>query len=173
MKKTLATLLALLPVIYLATLGVLAWLDAADEPLLMMMLVYFVAALALHIAYTAHTTHADGRFLAVSSLWISGVNLVFFLAEIILWLVRLEENRIAEANGAMEGGLGLVLMILIYLPHWFSYLMSRITGTISCYRALNGVCSETPRLLHSLLQLLPGGDLLSTIWMIRRIKKSA
>ena len=172
MKKLLVAGMGLLPALYLLCLCLSFILDAQDKPLLLMMLGYCAVSLAIHIVYSIVTAQAPRRFLAVSNLWIYSINFAFFLAEIILWVVQLKAVRIAEADGAMEGGLCLALLILLYLPHWFSYLLTRIFGTISCYRTLAGITHTNTQLLHCLLQLLPGADLLSAIWVLRRIKNS-
>ena len=172
MKKAFAAVMGLLPVLYLLCLGLSFFLDAQDEPLLMMMLGYCAAALAVHIVYSVVTAQTPRRFQAVRNLWFYSVNFAFFLAEIILWLVMLRAVRIAEAEGAIEGGLILVVLILLYLPHWFSYLLTRIVGTISCYRAPQGIVSVNAQLAHCLLQLVPGGDVISALWVLRRVKNS-
>ena len=172
MKKVLAAVMGLLPAVYLLCLGLSFLLDSQDEPLLVMMLGYCAAALAIHIAYSARTARSSRRFQAVSNLWICSVNFAFLLAEIILWLVQLRGVRLAEAEGAMGGGLGLLLLIILYLPHWFSYFLTRIVSTVSCYRALQGIVPVNARLVFSLLQLIPGADVISAVLVLRRVKKS-
>ena len=171
MKKILAAATCLLPILYAICLAILAMLDATDTPLLIFMLCYCIISLVLHMIYCLATNHVSQQFLAGSNLWFYGVNLVFFLAEIVFWAIRLEQNRIAEQNGAMGGGLGLVLLILIYLPHWFSYLLTRITGAINCERTLRGLCNANVKFIHSALQLFPGADLISAIWVYHRTKQ--
>lgn len=72
----------------------------------------------------------------------------------------------------MGGGLGLLLLIILYLPHWFSYFLTRIVGAVSCYRALQGIVPVNARLVFSLLQLIPGADVISAVLVLRRVKKS-
>lgn len=170
MKKTVTILTGLLPVIYAGMIGLLIFVNPQDEMLFALMGLYTLLGLVAPIMFSAVTTKAERTFLAVSNVWFYGVNLLFFLAEIIFWLVRLEQNRIAEQNGAMEGGLGLVLLILIYLPHWISYLVTRLAGSVSCERSLRGICGESVKALHIILQLFPGADLISAVWVLRRAK---
>ena len=63
------------------------------------------------------------------------------------------------------------LLILIYLPHWFSYLLTHITGTINCVRTLHGICSGGVCAFHTLLQLLPVTDLVSACWIAHLVKR--
>lgn len=171
MKKTLSVLAALLPVIYIASLVLLFLLDAADEPLVSFMIAYCVIAAVLLVTFSILTAGAKRRFLASTNIWLYAVNLALFLVETVYWLVQLEQTRIAEQNGAMGGGLGLVLLILIYLPHWFSYLLTHITGTINCVRTLHGICSGGVCAFHTLLQLLPVTDLVSACWIAHLVKR--
>ena len=72
-------------------------------------------------------------------------------------------------NGGMEGGLGLALLILLYLPHWSNYLVVRIVGAVSTARTLKGISGENTRMAHTFLQLIPAADLLSAIWVLRKV----
>lgn len=172
MKKTLSVLTALLPVMYVLSLVMLFLLDAADDPLFTVMIGYCIAATVLHILFCTHTAKAEPSFLAVSNVWLYAWNLALFLFEIVYWLVQLEQTRIAEQNGAIGGGLGLVLLILIYLPHWFSYLLTHITGAISCERTLQGICGGGVRAANAFLQLIPITDLVSAVWVLSRVRKT-
>lgn len=165
MKKTLSVLTALLPVIYIAALVLLFLRDVTDTTLLSFMICYCVVAAVLLVAFCILTAGAKRKFLAVTNIWLYAGNLALFLFETAYWLVQLEQTRIAEQNGAMGGGLGLVLLILIYLPHWFSYLLTHIAGAINCVRTLHGICSGVSSAFHTLLQLLPVTDLISACWI--------
>lgn len=170
MKKTVTILTGLLPVIYAGMLGLMVLVNPQDELMFALMGLYALLGLVAPLVFSAVTANGERRFLAVSNVWFYSANLLFFLAEIIFWLVRAEQNRIAEQNGAIEGGLGLVLLILIYLPHWISYLVTRLAGAVSCERSLRGICSDGVKALHAILQLFPGADLISALWVLRRIK---
>lgn len=171
MKKTLSVLTALLPLIYVASLVLLFLLDVTDAPLFGFMIAYCVIAAVLLIAFCILSAGATRRFLAVTNIWLYAGNLALFLFETVYWLVQLEQTRIAEQNGAMGGGLGLVLLILIYLPHWFSYLLTRIAGAINCVHTLRGVCGGGICAFHTLLQLLPVTDLVSAFWIAHLVKR--
>lgn len=171
MRKAVTILTGLLPVIYVGMMGLMICFDPGDEALFAAMGIYTLLGLVLPIALGVLTAKAEPEFLATGNVWCYCINLVLFLAEVIFWLVRAEQNRIAEQNGAMEGGLGLVLLALVYLPHWVSYLATRLAGAINCERSLRGICREGITALHIILQLFPGGDLISALWVQRRIKK--
>ena len=170
MKKTLSALAALLPLIYIASLMLLFLLNAEDAPLVGFMIAYCVIAAVLLVGFSIVTNGAKRSFLAVTNIWIYAGNLLLFLFETIYWMVQLEQTRIAEQNGAMGGGLGLVLLILIYLPHWFSYLLTHIAGVINCVRTLHGRYSGGVCAFHTLLQLLPVTDLISACWIVHLVK---
>lgn len=171
MRKAVTILTGLLPVIYAGMIGLMICFDLGDEALFAVMGIYTLLGLVLPIALSALTVKAEPEFLASGNIWCYSINLVLFLAEVIFWLVRAEQNRIAEQNGAMEGGLGLVLLILVYLPHWVSYLATRLAGAISCARSLHGSSRAGIKALHIILQLFPGTDLISALWVQRSIKK--
>lgn len=171
MKKTVLILTGTLPFVYWGMIGLLMLTDADDEMLFGMMGLYTLMGIVLPILFSHLTAKADRRFLAVSNLWLYGGNLAVFLAEAIFWLVRLKENRIAAENGGMEGGLVLVLLILIYFPHWISYVATRLAGAVNCERSLQGICRGCVRSANTLLQLIPGADVISAIWVLRRITR--
>ena len=172
MKKTIPVLTAVLPVIYVLSLIILFLLDTSDEPLFAAMAAYCIAATALHFLFYYKTARAERRFLALCNVWIYSGNLALFLFETVYWLIQLGQVRLAEQNGAMGGGLGLVLLFLLYLPHWFSYTLSHIVGAINCDRALRNISGRTVRAANAFLQLAPGTDLLSAFWVLRRVSKT-
>lgn len=173
MKKLLAILTALLPVIYVITMQIVSQVQMGDDGFFAVLGIYLLIGLMFPILFSIASTKACKRFLAISNVWIYCANLALMIAEIVFWLIRFEENRIAEQNGAMEGGLGLVLLILfVYMPHWLSYLISRIVGAIHCERTLKGICGGGARALLTLFQLLPVTDLLSALWVYRKVRNT-
>jgi hypothetical protein len=172
MKKTIVVLCALLPVIYVLSLLFLFLQDASDAPLLTFMIIYCVAAAVLHVLFCILTATSERKFLAACNIWLHVGNLLLFIFEAVYWFVQLEQTRIAEQNGAMGGGLGLVLLILLYLPHWFSYFLTHITATINCSRTLQGICTGGVCALLAGLQLLPVTDILSAGWVLRIVKSN-
>ena len=171
MKKTVAILTGLLPFFYAGMIVLLILVNSDDKMLFALMGIYSLMGLLLPLLFNALTTKAARKFLARCNVWFYGGNFAFFLAECIFWLVRLEQNRIAEQNGAIEGGLGLVLLILIYLPHWLSYMFTRIAGAVGCARVLQDKSSPSVRICHILLQMIPITDLISAIWVLHHVKK--
>ena len=172
MKKTATVLVALMPVVYCLIIQAANLLHLEDELFLGALGIYTLLGILLAIIYDRTCYRCDKLFLAANNLWFYAGNFALFIAEIVLWCIRLEETRIAEQNGAMEGGLGLVLLILVYLPHWISYLATRIAGAATCARILKGLCSPTAVLCHVILQLLPGTDSISSIWVYQKVKQS-
>ena len=170
MKKTLAILTALLPAIYAGALQISFLLRVDDDILFVILGVFAVIGFLFPMWFVVTAAKADKKFLAVSNIWFYTGNLLLMVCEIVLWIIRYQEVRIAEQNGAMEGGLGLALLILLYLPHWSNYLVVRIVGAISTARTLKGVSGENTRMAHTFLQLIPAVDLVSAIWVLRKVK---
>ena len=172
MKKSIALLTALLPVIYAGIMQLSAALGTEDHIFLPLLFGFLVLGFLLPVIYAFIATRADRKFLAVSNLWFYVGNLTVFAYEIALWLIRFHENHIAEQNGATEGGLGLFLLILLFLPHWISYLCVRIAGAVSTARILKDLCADKVRVLHICLQVFPCADLISAIWVLRKVTRS-
>ena len=171
MKKILSAIASFLPLIYIASLLMLFLLDATDEPLLLFMVCYCIFSAIVVIMLCFITAGADRKFLANTNILLYVGNLGLFIFEIIFWLVQMEQVRIAEQNGAMGGGLALFLLILLYLPHWFSYLLTHVAGAINCLRILHGRRNGFACAIHTILHLLPMTDLISACWVKHTVKR--
>ena len=169
MKKVFAVLTALLPAVYLIGLGISASVGAEDAALFALLGVMLILGFLLPVWYAVITANADKKFLAVCNLWFYGGNLFLFATEIALWIHSYIENRIAEQNGAWEGGLVLVLLFILYFPHWINYLVVRIVGAVATARILKGVSEEGKRMAHAFCQLLPVADFISAILVLRKV----
>ena len=172
MKRFITLLTSLLPVIYAGSMQISAAVGAEDQTLFSLLCGFLLLSFLLPVIYTFITSRAERKFLAVNNLWFYAGNLTVFVCEIAIWLIRLHENQIAAQNGATEGGLGLFLLILLFLPHWISYLCVRIAGVVSTARILKDICAEKVRVLHICLQVFPGADLISAIWVLRKVTHS-
>lgn len=172
MKKSIALLTAFLPVIYAGSMQLSAVLGVEDSVFLPLLFGFLLLGFLLPVIFVSITAKTDRKFLAVSNLWFYIGNLTVFVFEITMWLIRFHENHIAEQNGATEGGLGLFLLILLFLPHWISYLCVRIAGVVSTARILRDICTEKVRVLHMCLQVFPGADLISAIWVLQKVTHS-
>ena len=168
MKKAFLILLPLLPLIYVLSIAGLFFLDSNDEQLFAVLGCYIFLSLVLTICGCTRTKNTPFIMLARSNVWAAVSNLILFLAEGVYWIISLNQIKIAEANGAMEGGLMLLLLILLYLPHWISYLLTRIAGAVNCVRILR---SDSNYMLHALMHLLPVTDLISAIIVLYQVKK--
>lgn len=172
MKKLPSVLVALLPVIYIAAIFAAFCIQPEDELLFAILAAYALLGFFLPVIYCITTAKECKKFMAVSNVCFYAGNLLLFAAEIVFLYVYWQNLRIAEQNGAMEGGLGLVIWAFLFLPHWLSYLCTRIVGAVCCARTLKGVCSTWVKELHILLQLFPVADLLSAVWVCLRLKRS-
>ena len=171
MKKAIVWFNALLPIFYLMMIGLCILIDVEDEPLFIIFGIYLFIGLLLPCLLILLTSNLSTKFLAAGNLWISISNLSVLTAQVIYWLISLKETQIAEANGAMGGGLGLVLLILIYLPFWASYFIARIACTVNCVRILRRKAGKNDYVLYAIMHLLPITDLISAIIVLFHTKK--
>ena len=171
MKKLFAVLYVLIPVFYAA--GMLACLYSMpeDEVLFTLLGGIIVLSFVSCIAYSILSANAKRQFLAITNIGSISCNLLLFAAEITWLVISYIQVRIAEQNGGMEGGLGIVLLIVIYMPHWISYLICRITASINCSRALKGISSSSASIIHSILHLFPITDLISAVLVLQRVNR--
>ena len=172
MKKILSAIAALLPVIYIAALLILFLLQVNDKPLLGFLAFYCIFAAVVLIVLCLVSIGAGRTFLANTNILLYAGNLGVFILEIIYWTIRLEQNRLAAQNGAMGGGLDILLLILFNLPHWFSYMLTRFAGAINCLRILHGRRRGIVCALHAILQLFPVTDLISACWVRHSLRYS-
>jgi hypothetical protein len=172
MKKALAILTALLPVIYAISMQLSVFLIKGDEALFAMLGIFLLIGFLLPVSFSIATAAADKRSLAICNLWFYAGNLLLFAYEIVLWCIRYHEEQIAAQNGAMEGGLGLALLIMIaYMPHWIIYLCVRVAGAISCARSLRGTDGTQGNAVLTGMQLFPITDLISSILVLRKVNR--
>ena len=169
MKKIIAPLTAVLPLLYILAIG-LSFLFHASDPLLFCLLgVYLLLTLLFTVCFYFTIHHYQPKQLAMYNILFSAGNLLLLLMEAGYWLVKKAEIQQQAQSGAAEGGLLLLIWIILYLPHWFSYFMVRIAGMVSCNRSLEGICSTFTRLLHDILHFLPAADLISSIWVLYKV----
>ena len=171
MKKTLAVLTALLPAVYAVSMQLSIFLIKGDEALFAMLGIFLLIGFLLPVLFSVATAAADKKFLAICNLWFYAGNLLLFAYEIVLWCIRYQEERIAAQNGALEGSLGLALLILLFLPHWCSYLFVRVAGAISCARTLRGTGGTQGNAVLTGMQLFPVTDLISAILVLRKVNR--
>ena len=170
MKKVSGVLTALLPVIYAVCIGCFILIDPDDEILLAFIGIFILFSIAVCIAYASLGRPADSHFLAKMNPWISGTNLRLFIAEIVFLIVYTIQVHIAAQQGAMEGGLGIFALIIFFQPSWISYLICRFTAAACCFDALKEKAGNSARTLHTTLHLFPVLDMISAIWVYRKVK---
>ena len=171
MRRMFAILVSLIPAIYVAAMAVFLFIMPEDEVLFAVLGGIIVVSILGCIGYSVTSAKSSKQSIAVTNLWIIGGNLLLFAAEITWLVISYIQVRIAEQNGGMEGGLGIFLLIIFYLPHWISYLICRCTAAIGCHRSLIDVTGNTAKTLHILLHLIPVFDLISAIWVLLRVKR--
>ena len=170
MKKLFAILTALTPAFYILTLVTLYQVDAKDGFTIFSILATIVLTLIICKIYASFRHKAENLFLAKMNLWIIGSNLLIFLAQIVIMIIVIIDVRIAAQEGAMEGGLGIVLYYFLFLPSRINYLICRITAALCARRALDETLYSHRKGLHSILHLFPVLDLISAIWVYRKVK---
>lgn len=169
MKKLFAILFSLIPAIYAVGVAVFLYLMPEDEVLFAVLGGIVVLSIVFAIGHCSLSKNAERKFLASINVWGIVGNLLLFADEVTWWIYSYVQVRIAEQNGGMEGGLGLFLLIIVYMPHWISYLICRITAAINCQRILDGICSSAVRSAHTLLHIFPITDLISAIWVLCKV----
>lgn len=171
MKQGAKWLTALLPVVYCVGMQCMVLIsDASDELLFGFLGVYLLLGLFITVLHTVLFRQESPKTVATANLWITVSNLIVFLSCILLLIIRMEETRIAEENGAMEGGLGIFLLIVVYLPHWITYLLARISCAIGCARIWKGRKDGVLGDSLTVLCLIPVLDLISVIVVLRKVK---
>lgn len=170
MKKLSPYLTALLPLLYLVMVGLMCLVDASDSVLIGVFLIYMVLSMLFTTVFSHYIDCYPRAKLAQYDFLFSLGNLLLFLAEVVYWLVQRTLMLEQAQNGATEGSLILLLLIILYLPHWVSYFMVRVIGIISCNRMLNGICSRGTKTLHTICHFFPATDLMSSLWVLHKIK---
>lgn len=170
MKKLFAILTALTPAFYILTLVTLYQVDAKDGFTIFSILATIVLTLIICKIYASFRHKAENLFLAKMNLWIIGSNLLVFLAQIVIMVIVIIDVRIAEQQGAMEGGLAIVLYHFFFLPSRINYFVCRITAALCARRALDETLYSHRKGLHSILHLFPFADIVSAVWVYRKVK---
>ncbi len=159
MRKFVSILCALLPMLYFAGLFLVAtFLEDSDESLLLYILVYCVAALAICIAYCCVKENHN----LMVKLFAVPVDICVISSFVIRWL----EAQNAAADGALESGLGIFLMILLLIPYVLQRALSMFVGAIICGRTAKEHTS-----VHTLLHLVPVADIVSAAIVYKKLYK--
>ena len=170
MKKLFGILTALIPAIYVCGLVLFLYLMPEDEVLFAVLGGIILLSLIFCIGYGTTSHKADSLYLAKMNMWIIGGNLLLFAAEIAWLIISMIQVHIATQQGGMEGGLGIFLLIIFFLPSWISYLICRFTAAVCCFDALNGKVSNSAKTLHTILHLFTISDMISAVWVYRKVK---
>ena len=170
MKKLFAILTALTPAFYILTLVILFQVDAKDGLTIISILATIVLTLIICKVYASFRHKAEILFLAKMNLWIIGSNLLIFLAQIVIMVIVIIDVRIAEQQGAMEGGLMIVLYYFLFLPSRINYLICRITAALCARNALDETLYSHRKGIHSILHLFPFADMGSAVWVYSKVK---
>jgi hypothetical protein len=170
MKKMLGIFTALTPAFSILTLVMLFQVDAKDGLTIISILATIVLTLIICKVYASFRHKAEILFLAKMNLWIIGSNLLVFLAQIVIMIIVIIDVRIAEQQGAMEGGLMIVLYYFLFLPSRINYLICRITAALCARNALDETLYSHRKGIHSILHLFPIADMISAIWVYRKVK---
>ena len=170
MKTATKWLMILLPVLYCVGMQSMVVLDASYEFLFGFLGGYLLLGLIATVLYSVLTRLDSPASAVKANIWILASNLLVFACCLILLTVRFIENRIAEENGAMEGGLLIFLLIVVFLPHWLTYLMARIAGAVCCSKKWPG--RKVHGELLGVLSLIPVADLIIAIILLRKVNPS-
>lgn len=171
MKKLFAVLVSLIPAIYAAGMVLFLFIMPEDEVLFTVLGGIVLLSIVFCTVHSILSTKADRKFLALSNVWSVGGNLLLVIAEFVWLIVSYIQVRIAEQNGGMEGGLGIVLLIVFFMPHWISYLICRLTAAIGCERALHGMIGNGWKTFLTLCHIIPVLDLICAIVVLHKVKR--
>lgn len=166
MKKMFAPLIAILPLLYILMIGMFFLFSPSDSALFSVLGAYLLMTLLFTVCFCYSLDQYSPRKLAVYNILFSAGNVLLLLIEALFWIVKEAEIQQQAQNGATEGGLMLLVLIILYLPHWISYFMIRIAGIISCNRSLDSTCSKGTKILHNTLHFLPIADLVSSVFVL-------
>lgn len=172
MKRIVLILLALLPIIHIFSIAALIFLDADDLQTFAVFGCYTILSVTLCVLSCTITKKTPPLLLARHHLWATITNLSLLVCEVIYWIITMIQIRIGESIGAMGGGLALLILIIICLPHWISYLLTRIADAVNCTRILRHNSTEADHFLHAIMRLFPVADLISAIIVLRQLKKA-
>lgn len=169
MKKMFAPLIALLPLLYIAIIGIFLVIGPSDSVLFFFMCAYLLLTVLFTICFYCRLGKYRPKELAVYSLLFSAGNLLLLLVEVIYWIIKEAEIQQQAQTGATEGSLLLLVLLFLCLPHWSSYCIVRIAGMLCCNRSLDDMCSGGTKLAHTMLHFFPVADLISSIWVLIKV----
>lgn len=170
MKKLFGILTALVPSFYILTIVLLMHIGTEDEVTIATIVGIVLLALIFCAMYGAFRHKADSLFLARMNLWIIGGNLLVFLGQVVIMIITIIDVRIAEQQGAMEGGLAIVALWILFLPIRINYFFCRVTAALCASRALDNTLYDRYKALHLILHLIPVLDMISAIWVYIKVK---
>ncbi|MGN0999020.1 MAG: hypothetical protein ACI4PO_05660 [Faecousia sp.] len=159
MRKAMPVLSALLPYIYFLGFGCMLLLDIdSDAVLLGFLAVYFVLGILVSALYAVF---ADARSnFAVKLAAIPGD--LFVIA---YFVIRCMETEQATQNGAIEGGLGIIVLIILSIPYLLCRVMTMISSAVACGRRVHG--SDH---IYTVLHVLPIFDIIGAAIVRKRIQ---
>ncbi len=168
MRKIPSVLVALLPWGYLGSILCMFFLDidavaeafhlSTDEFIFAFLALYLALGILLCILY-ALCKRNDNLFIKLSGA-LADIGLLCYY--IYYWIETVE----ATNTGAMEAGLGVFLLSLIFIP----YVLMRFFTAIACAAS----CARTARQqmpLHPVLHLIPIADLVSAFIVHKQLHK--
>ena len=170
MRKVFNVLIASIPLLYVAAVFAMVYIMPEDDTLFLILGSIFVLSILFCICYSINSKNNDPQALAVTNIWVIAGNLLLFTAEIIWLIIQTIDVQKQAQSGAMEGGLGIVLLMILYLPHWINYLVCRITAAVHCCRALQGICSSGHAGIYAILHIFPVLDIISSILVLKKVK---
>lgn len=169
MKKIFAPIVALLPIVYLLSPVTCLLIDSSDSILLGSYGVYLLLTLVSVVLFILFRKAHSAKKLAIYNIVFSAGNLAVLVAQLVYWIISVEKVHQQTQDGGMCAGLLLVVLIILYFPHWISYSLVRIGSMFTCFRSLNGICPMGIKILHTIMHFLPLADLISSIIVLCKI----
>ncbi len=158
MRKLIFILTMLLPLGFLAANAILflLWIES-DLAFIATPYLYGLFALGISIIY--------GIFRENRNLYVKLAGLPVDIGIAVYFISYCQEVAKATNEGAMGGGLGVALLIVLLLPYMFFRIATGISCTVVC-----SCTARKNRLLHTLLHLIPLADLISAAMVHKQLR---
>ncbi len=158
MRRLLSILLALLPYGYIGGLMCMLLLDIDSDAILFgffqLFLIFSGAIMVLYAVYQKNQ----------SNLWIKLSAIPADAFAIVFTVLKIQENIEAHNGGAMGVGLSIFALIIFLIPYVICRFCTMISCAVVCGKSLN-----ERKILHIILHLIPGADLISAAIVHKRL----
>ncbi len=158
MRRLLSILLALLPYGYIGGLIGMLLLDLDSDTILFGFFQLFLLCSGVVIFLYGLMQRKN------PNLWVKLSAVPADLLAMIFTVLKIQENIEAHNGGAMSVGLSILALIIFLIPYVICRFCTMISCAVVCARTL-----KESKILHILLHLIPGADLISAAMVHKRL----